>query len=210
MSQRNPMNERYTTDKPQGSTRKSAASAKPVAKAAASVRTSAKPEKKGLFGGSKSTPAPAKSSAKASSKSSEKAAPAKGSKADKATKATPLSKEDQAAARKHNKELERQSKSAARERNRAINRFVPDNAEFKRLNRKRMIFSGIGFAGMIVAIILSLVIPDQPLIAIGLMVVAWVFFFIGMRIDTQQMRPLREQGYDKAVRQAEKKARKKK
>lgn len=207
MSQRNPMNERYTTDKPQGSTRKSAASAKPVAKAAASVRTSAKPEKKGLFGGSKSTPAPAKSSAKASSKSSEKAAPAKGSKAD---KATPLSKEDQAAARKHNKELERQSKSAARERNRAINRFVPDNAEFKRLNRKRMIFSGIGFAGMIVAIILSLVIPDQPFIAIGLMVVAWVFFFIGMRIDTQQMRPLREQGYDKAVRQAEKKARKKK
>ncbi len=205
MSQRNPMNERYTTDKPQGTTRKSAASAKPVSKAGASVRTSAsKTEKKGLFGGSKSTPAPAKASkpAKQSSSSSSSA---------KEVKATPLSKEEQAAARKSNKELERQSKQASRERNRAINRFVPEgNAEFKRLNRKRMIYSGIGFGGMIVAIILSLLMPEQPFIPIGLMVVAWVFFFVGMRIDTQQMRPLREQGYDKWVRQQEKKARKKK
>lgn len=37
MSQRNPLNERYQTDKHQGTTRKSAASAKPKAKAAASV-----------------------------------------------------------------------------------------------------------------------------------------------------------------------------
>ena len=37
MSQRNPMNERYTNDKKSGATRKSAASAKPKAKAAASV-----------------------------------------------------------------------------------------------------------------------------------------------------------------------------
>ena len=37
MSQRNPMNERYTTEKHTGSTRKSAASAKPKTKAAASV-----------------------------------------------------------------------------------------------------------------------------------------------------------------------------
>ena len=38
MSQRNPLNERYTTDEHKGQTRKSAASAKPKAKAAASVR----------------------------------------------------------------------------------------------------------------------------------------------------------------------------
>lgn len=37
MSQRNPMNERYQTDKHQGTSRKSAASAKPKSKAAASV-----------------------------------------------------------------------------------------------------------------------------------------------------------------------------
>lgn len=37
MSQRNPMNERYTTDKHAGTTRKSAASAKPKNKAAATV-----------------------------------------------------------------------------------------------------------------------------------------------------------------------------
>ena len=62
MSQRNPMNERYTSDQKHGATRKSAASAKPVSKAASSVRTtSSKPEKKGLFGGSKKQePAPAK------------------------------------------------------------------------------------------------------------------------------------------------------
>ena len=39
MSQRNPMNDRYQTDKHQGTTRKSAASAKPKAKAAATVTT---------------------------------------------------------------------------------------------------------------------------------------------------------------------------
>lgn len=38
MSQRNPMNDRYQTDERQGQTRKSAASAKPKTKAAASVR----------------------------------------------------------------------------------------------------------------------------------------------------------------------------
>ena len=37
MSQRNPMNERYTSEDRTGVTRKSAASAKPKAKAAASV-----------------------------------------------------------------------------------------------------------------------------------------------------------------------------
>ena len=37
MSQRNPMNERYQSDKRQGTTRKSAASAKPKSKAASSV-----------------------------------------------------------------------------------------------------------------------------------------------------------------------------
>ena len=50
MSQRNPMNERYTGDHKGGSTRKSAASAKPVSRAASSVRLeSDKPKKKGLF-----------------------------------------------------------------------------------------------------------------------------------------------------------------
>ena len=55
MTQRNPMNERYTGDHKGGTTRKSAASAKPVTQAAASVRTESKqPEKKGCF--SKTTP----------------------------------------------------------------------------------------------------------------------------------------------------------
>lgn len=53
MSQRNPMNDRYQTDEHTGKTRKSAASAKPKTKAAATVRVQStkKPKKKGLFGG---------------------------------------------------------------------------------------------------------------------------------------------------------------
>lgn len=51
MTQRNPMNERYTSGEVKGQTRKSAASAKPVSKAAASVhiQTKEKPKKKGFF-----------------------------------------------------------------------------------------------------------------------------------------------------------------
>ena len=53
MSQRNPMNDRYQTDEHVGKTRKSAASAKPKTKAAATVRVQStkKPQKKGFFGG---------------------------------------------------------------------------------------------------------------------------------------------------------------
>lgn len=63
MTQRNPMNERYTTDDGRkGVTRKSAASAKPATKAAASVyiEPKKKPQKKGFFarlaGGQKNEP----------------------------------------------------------------------------------------------------------------------------------------------------------
>ena len=199
MSQRNPMNERYTSDQKRGATRKSAASAKPVSKAASSVRTtSAKPEKKGLFGGSKKQePAPAKAPKKTQAAQS----------ARKAEEAPSLSKEEQKEIEKHNKQVKRADREARRERNKEVNRFVPDTAEFKRLNRKRMVYSGVGFVGMIIAIVL---IPQQPFISIGLMIASWFFFFMGMRIDTNQLRPLREQGYDKAVRQAQKKASKKK
>lgn len=209
MSQRNPMNERYTTDQKHGSTRKSAASAKPVSKAASSVRTApAKPEKKGLFGGSKkSEPAP-KEAPKSAAKSAPKKTAAQAS-AKKQESAAPLSKEEKREIEKHNKQVKREDREARRERNKEINRFVPDTAEFKRLNRKRMIYSGVGFVGMIIAIILSLVVPQQPFISIGLMIAAWLFFFFGMRIDTNQLRPLREQGYEKALRQAQKKAKKK-
>ena len=195
MSQRNPMNERYTSDQKHGATRKSAASAKPVSKAASSVRTtSSKPEKKGLFGGSKK----------------QEPAPAKAPKKTKAEEAPSLSKEEQKEIEKHNKKVKRADREARRERNKEVSRFVPDTAEFKRLNRKRMVYSGVGFVGMIVAIVLSLLIPQQPFISIGLMIASWLFFFMGMRIDTNQLRPLREQGYDKAVRQAQKKANRKK
>lgn len=55
MSQRNPMNDRYTAEKHAGSTRKSAASAKPKSKAAASV----------TYGSAKKTPKERKDEQKA-------------------------------------------------------------------------------------------------------------------------------------------------
>lgn len=58
MSQRNPMNERYTTESKRGVTRKSAASAKPKSQAAASV----------TVGTRKKTPAERKAAAKAARK----------------------------------------------------------------------------------------------------------------------------------------------
>lgn len=171
MSQRNPMNERYTTDKPQGKTRKSAASAKPTTKAAASVRTTpAKPEKKGLF-----------------------------------TKKSPEEKKEIKQERAEERNEEKEERKTGRARNRAIQRFVPDSAEFKRLNRKRMIYSAVGLTGMVIAIVLSLLIPTQPAISIGIMVVSWVFFFISVRIDSKQLRPMRQEAYDRAERKAAKK-----
>lgn len=191
MSQRNPMNERYTTSKPAGKTRKSAASAKPVSKAAASVQSAnQKPAKKGLFGGGSSS----------STKSTTASKPKKSSTAQ------ALPKEQQEAIKKDIKANAKLSRKEERARNREINRFVPDTPEFNALNRKRMIYSGVGLAGMVVAIVLSLVVPTLPWLSIGLMLVAWLFFFWGMRIDTRQMRPLRVRGYEKAQRDAERKA----
>lgn len=183
MSQRNPMNDRYQSDKPEGKTRKSAASAKPVSKAGASVRSaSSKPQKKGFLssfmgGGSKEP-------------------------ADKATRAK------QQEERKEERVEEKETRKEGRARRRAVSRFVPDTEEFRRLNRKRMIYSAIGMAGMVVAIIVSLVMPEQMVLSIGLMIAAWVFFYIGVRIDTNQLRPLREQGYAAYERKQARKAKK--
>ena len=198
------MNERYQSNKPEGKTRRSAASAKPVTKAAASVRTTPKkPAKKGLFGGSSSSSKPEqKRDPKADA---EQAAQARKDRAiiSRAPKEK-LTKEERAERRA--KESTERKEGAARRR--AISRFVPDTDEFRRLNRKRMIYSGIGFVGMVVAIICSLVIPEQMMLSIGIMIVAWVFFFIGVRIDSNQLRPLRERGYDAWERKQMRKSKK--
>lgn len=187
MSQRNPMNERYTTEHKGGSTRKSAASAKPVTKAASSVRTApTKPAKKGFFSKKTEDPQAAKRAAKQ----------------EKKAEAAQEAKQSQT-----KEEIKEERKSDRAER-RAIQRFVPDTPEFKAANKKRMIYSAIGLGGMLIAIVLSLVVPQQPFLSIGIMVVAWVFFFISVRIDSNQLRPMRERGYMAAKRKAEKKCKK--
>lgn len=174
MSQRNPMNERYQNNKPEGKTRKSAASAKPVTKAGASVRPEpTTPPKKGFL-----------------------------------ERMTSGSTDEEKAKSSKAKSTARDDRKSERQRRRAIQSFVPDTAEFKRLNRKRFIYSAIGFVGMIIAIIVSLFMPEQMVLSIGIMIVAWVFFFIGVRIDSNQLRPLRQRGYEQAQKQAEKKEKK--
>ena len=173
MSQRNPLNERYQNNKPEGKTRKSAASAKPASKAASSVRMeSSKPAKKKV-------------------------------KEERPTNNAPKVEIDRKG--KEAKQAEKADRKRDRVRRRAISSFVPDSEEFKRLNRKRMIYSGIGFALMVVAIIISLTIPQEMFLSIGTMIVAWVFFFIGVRIDTKQLRPLRQRGYERFERKQMKK-----
>lgn len=181
MSTRNPMNERNTLEgRKTGVTRKSAASAKPVTKAGASVRTAPKkPAKKGFLS-SLTSPS------------------------------TPAEKAEAKEERKEERSEARSDRKTERARRRAIQSFVPDTAEFKALNRKRIIYSAIGFVGMIIAILVSLFMPDQMVLSIGLMIVAWMFFFIGVRIDSRQLRPLRERGYQQFEQKMARKNKKKK
>ncbi len=175
MTQRNPMNERYTGDHKGGSTRKSAASAKPVSKAASSVRLqSDKPEKKGFF-----------------------------------AKRTPEEKQEHRAEKKQEAQESKEERKTGRARLRAIQRYVPDTPQFKALNRKRIMYSAIGLGGMVIAILLSLFMPQNQIIPIAIMIVSWVFFFISVRIDSKQLRPLRQEAYERAERKAAKQSKKK-
>lgn len=175
MTQRNPMNERYTGEHKGGSTRKSAASAKPVTKAASSVRMETKPAKKGFF--SRRTPE------------------------EKAER-----KKERAAEREAEAKVTSEDRKEGRKRERAINRYVPDTPEFKALNRKRFIYSAVGLGIMVIAILLSFIMPNLSMLAIGVMVVGWIFFYISVRIDAKQLKPLRREAYERAERKAMKKA----
>ena len=58
------------------------------------------------------------------------------------------------------------------------------------------------------AIILSLIMPTVQIVPIGIMIVSWVFFFISVRIDSKQLRPLRQEAYERAERKAAKQSKK--
>ena len=102
----------------------------------------------------------------------------------------------------------KEERKTGRARLRAIQRYVPDTPQFKALNRKRIIYSAIGLGGMVIAIILSLIMPTVQIVPIGIMIVSWVFFFISVRIDSKQLRPLRQEAYERAERKAAKQAKK--
>ena len=70
-------------------------------------------------------------------------------------------------------------------------------------------YSAIGLGGMVIAILLSLFMPQNQIIPIVIMIVSWVFFFISVRIDSKQLRPLRQEAYERAERKAAKQSKKK-
>ncbi len=169
MSQRNPMNERYTQDRVAGTTRKSAASAKPVSKAGASVYVKpTKPAKRSLMDRFKGE--------------------------DEHTKKDP-------------KGTATDQRQTARQRKRAINRFVPETADYKHYNKKRVTFSAAGCAVIVVAILMSLFTTWQ-IPAIVLMIVAWILFCVSIYMDTRYLRPIREREYAKAEAKENKKKKK--
>lgn len=163
MSQRNPMNERYTQERTSGTTRKSAASAKPVSKAGASVYVkSNKPAKRSLMDRFKGDSEPAKSSSKSSSKVDAS-----------------------------------EQRQTARQRRRAVSRFVPETADFKHYNKRRMMYSAGGCGIIVIAILMSIFTPYQ-IPSIALMIIAWILFCVSIYIDSRYLRPIREREYAKA------------
>lgn len=169
MSQRNPMNERYTQDRTAGTTRKSAASAKPVSKAGASVYVKeAKPAKRSMMDRFKGEDANTKKSSKGTAT---------------------------------------EQRQTARQRKRAINRFVPETADYKHYNKKRMMYSAAGCGVIVIAILMSIFTPYQ-IPAIVLMILAWVLFCISVYMDSRYLRPIREREYMKAESKANKKKKK--
>ena len=123
-------------------------------------------------------------------------------------KRTPEEKQEHKTERKQEAQVSKEERKTGRARLRAIQRYVPDTPQFKALNRKRIIYSAIGLGGMVIAIILSLIMPTVQIVPIGIMIVSWVFFFISVRIDSKQLRPLRQEAYERAERKAAKQSKK--
>lgn len=170
MSQRNPMNERYQ-ERSGGSTRKSAASAKPVTKAASSVYIQS------------SKPAPKKSSIKETW--------------DKilGRETKPLTSKQQKAV-----DAAEARKQAEKQRRKDMQNFKPQSAEYKKYSWLRIFFYVLGFALVLPSVIWSNWFADNWGVAGFMLIIAWGCILAAIVTDVRKLKPLREEEYNKYLK----------
>lgn len=169
MSQRNPMNERYQ-ERTGGSTRKSAASAKPATRAASSVYISS------------GKPAPKKSSWK---QTWDKILGREQHLTSKQQKAA-----DAAEARKQ----------AEKQRRKEMQNFKPQSPEYKKYSTLRILFYVLGFALVLPNVIWSGYFSENWGLAGFLLILAWGCILAAIITDVRKLKPLREEEFNKTMK----------
>lgn len=183
MSQRNPLNERYQ-QREGGKTRKSAASAKPVTKAASSVYIAdpnAKP-KKSFLDRFKKTPEPEKKPSKASAKAAEENEQPK----KKGGKWT-LTDMDGSERMESTEGLSEETKKAARKK--YIN---PGTREYKKWRTLWWIVIACGIASLIPPVLAPQYFVDDSTMSMLFFGLGYGFLIAAVAIDAIKIRPLRK------------------
>lgn len=190
MSQRNPLNERNQNDTKAGKTRKSAASAKPVMKAASSVyiEDPNNKSKEGFLsrlmggGNSKKKEEEAKERAKAAKKSNnEKEAKQKGS-------YTLLDMEGDTEQKSRNKTLTKTDKKEAQRR---YNN--PGTSAYKKWRIIWWVVIGLGICSLIPPLVRPDLFVDNEQMSLLFYGIGWAFLLAAVGIDALKIRPLRKE-----------------
>lgn len=192
MSQRNPLNERYQQEKG-GKTRKSAASAKPVTKAASSVYIAdpnAKP-KKSFLDRFKKSPEPEKKPAKANAQAAE----ANGQAKKKGGKWT-LTDMDGSESMDSTEGLSEETKKAARQKY-----LNPGTREYKKWRTLWWIVIGCGIASLIPPVMLPEYFVDNANASIVFFGLGYGFLIAAVAIDAIKIRPLRKAARGGSIRE---------
>ncbi len=190
MSQRNPLNERNQNDTKAGKTRKSAASAKPVTKAASSVYI-ADPNNKPkegflsrLMGGgsnSKKQEEEAKARAKAAKTNKEATSKEKGA-------YTLLDMEGDTEQKKRDKTL---TKADRKEAQRRYNN--PGTSEYKKWRIIWWVVIGLGICSLIPPLVRPDLFVDNENTSLIFYGLGWAFLLAAVGIDALKIRPLRKE-----------------
>lgn len=192
MSQRNPLNERYQ-QREGGKTRKSAASAKPVTKAASSVYIAdpnAKP-KKSFLDRFKKSPEPEKKPAKANAQAAEETGQAK----KKGGKWT-LTDMDGSERMDSTEGLSAETKKAARDKY-----LNPGTREYKKWRTLWWIVIACGIASLIPPVMLPEYFVDNANASIVFFGLGYGFLIAAVAIDAIKIRPLRKAARGGTIRE---------
>ena len=176
MATRNPMNQRYQGDGPGGQTRKSAASAKPVSKAASSVRIKQKP----------STPAEKRAAQKAREKEAEAKAKLKAEReAEKAKAASIEAGQDSIEPPKKTGFFSSFGRSASM--------AMPQTPEYRKWRRLYWILIGVALVSIALSFLISPYVGADSQVFIVFLVFAYAAVFAAFFVDFKKVRPLVKQ-----------------